>query len=378
MGHSKNIGSEIVGRLLSGLFGSCGTILVGGTLADIWTTRDRGVPMSCFTIAAPTYCGYIDMYIGWRWIEWVHMIENGVLFIAEVFLLKETRGAKILATRAKKLRKETGNPNIRAPAELESESVKKLLKKSCTRAVMLMVHEPVLLAFGFWIAMAWGITFLFLSVIPLTFAGNHGWSEGNAGLPYIALMIGCFIGFGTGFWSDAKYNKVRDANGGVPIPEYRLWGAMHFAIALPVGLFIFSFTQFAFVHWIAPCIALVLIILGVYHIFLATYNYTSDAYGEMSSSAIAGQGAMRNGFAASFPLFATQMFKGMGYQYAGLLLSLITLALAPIPFVLFKWGAQIRSKSRFAVTEIESDDSDEKQRDRPPIAKESVHTAGLV
>jgi hypothetical protein len=32
---SPNIGGEIVGRLLSGIFGSCGTILVGGTLADI-------------------------------------------------------------------------------------------------------------------------------------------------------------------------------------------------------------------------------------------------------------------------------------------------------------------------------------------------------
>lgn len=56
------------------------------------------------------------------------------------------------------------------------------------------------------------------------------------GLPYIALIIGCFIGFGTGFWADAKYDRVREANGGVPIPEYRLWGAMHFAISLPVGV----------------------------------------------------------------------------------------------------------------------------------------------
>lgn len=94
----KNIGSELVGRLLSGLFGCVGTILVGGTLAgsyisqltiipspidhfptDIWETKERSVPMACFsyvailgTIAAPLYCGYIDAAIGWRWIEWIH------------------------------------------------------------------------------------------------------------------------------------------------------------------------------------------------------------------------------------------------------------------------------------------------------------------
>jgi phosphotransferase system glucose/maltose/N-acetylglucosamine-specific IIC component len=57
-----------------------------------------------------------------------------------------------------------------------------------------------------------------------------------------------------------------------------------------------------------PCVALVLIILGIYHIFLAVYSYTSDSYQDMASSAIAGQGFMRNMFAASFPLFARQMF----------------------------------------------------------------------
>jgi hypothetical protein len=41
---------------------------------------------------------------------------------------------------------------------------------------------------------------------------------------------------------------------------------------------------------IAPTIALVPIILGIYAIFNAVYNYTSDSYGELSSSAIAGQG----------------------------------------------------------------------------------------
>jgi hypothetical protein len=93
------------------------------------------------------------------------MIANVVLFIAEVFFLKETRGAKILMDRAKHLRKETGNQNIRAPAELESENVKDLLKKSSSRAIMLLLREPVLFCFGFYIAYAWGLTFLFLSAV---------------------------------------------------------------------------------------------------------------------------------------------------------------------------------------------------------------------
>lgn len=52
--------------------------------------------------------------------------------------------------------------------------------------------------------------------------------------------------------------------------------------------------------------------------------------------------------------------------------------MAPLPFILFKYGAQIREKSKYAVTEIETDDTDEKQRDRPQIPKESMQTATLV
>lgn len=80
------------------------------------------------------------------------MIASGALFVAEVLFLKETRGAKILTQRAKRLRKETGNPNIKSPSEVETKSIKELLKKSTTRAVVLMVKEPVVLAFGAWIA----------------------------------------------------------------------------------------------------------------------------------------------------------------------------------------------------------------------------------
>lgn len=42
------------------------------------------------------------------------------------------------------------------------------------------------------------------------------------------------------------------------------------------------------------------------------------------------------------------MFKGMGFQYAGLLLALLTLIMAPIPFYLFARGAGIRARSDYA------------------------------
>jgi hypothetical protein len=52
------------------------------------------------------------------------------------------------------------------------------------------------------IAFAWFTTFVFLSVIPITFEEKKGWSHGIAGLPYIALCIGVSIAFGVNFISE--------------------------------------------------------------------------------------------------------------------------------------------------------------------------------
>lgn len=75
---AKNIATVIIARLLSGCFGAAGTTIIPGTLADIWSTEERGLPVALFsfvavfgTVAAPLYSGFINETIGWRWIEWV-------------------------------------------------------------------------------------------------------------------------------------------------------------------------------------------------------------------------------------------------------------------------------------------------------------------
>lgn len=50
------------------------------------------------------------------------------------------------------MRKDTGDDRFRAPLELERESYKQVLSDSCTKAVKLLIHEPVVLFFSLWIS----------------------------------------------------------------------------------------------------------------------------------------------------------------------------------------------------------------------------------
>lgn len=51
---------------------------------------------------------------------------------------------------------------------------------------------------------------------------------------------------------------------------------------------------------------------------------------------------------AAFPLFGTQMYNALGIQWASSLLAFLAVAMIPFPYLFFRYGKQLRSKSRFA------------------------------
>lgn len=54
---------------------------------------------------------------------------------------------------------------------------------------------------------------------------------------------------------------------------------------------------------------------------------------------------MRSLAGASVPLWVTQMFHNMGFQYAGLTLAMISCVIIPIPFLFFFKGGDVRKRS---------------------------------
>ncbi|BDD59843.1 hypothetical protein MAP00_005027 [Monascus purpureus] len=353
----RQLATIIVCRALLGLFGCVGTILVGGTFDDMFIPEERAVPMALFsyiailgTVGAPIYAGFIDQAIGWRWVEGIQGLSNIPLLIMVVLFLHETRGGVFLGKRAKRLRAATGDDRYVTRESIEAPNLKQMLYNSSVKAIKMLITEPVVFFFGLWISFAWFIAFLFLSVITISFSEKRHWGEGVAGLPYISLCIGTTLAFAMNFLQIKKYRSITASHPDQSTPpEARLYGAMCGALFLPIGLFIYSFTQYADLHWIGPNIGLACITFGIFFIFESCYSFTSDCYGPNASSAIAGQGFMRNTLGAVSPLFGAQFFHNVGSQYAGLILSIVGTALTLLPFILFKFGPQIRARSKLAI-----------------------------
>jgi len=83
-------------------------------------------------------------------------------------------------------------------------------------------------------------------------------------------------------------------------------------------------------------------------IYLSEKSYLVDTYLLYAASALAGHTIIRSATGAAFPLFTTQMFVNLGINWAATLLGGIALLLAPMPFLFYKYGSRVRSKSSFA------------------------------
>lgn len=67
-----------------------------------------------------------------------------------------------------------------------------------------------------------------------------------------------------------------------------------------------------------------------------------------AASALAANTFLRSLAGAGFPLFAQQMFNGMGIQWAATLIGCVAAVLVPIPILFYFYGARLRTKSKFA------------------------------
>jgi hypothetical protein len=83
-------------------------------------------------------------------------------------------------------------------------------------------------------------------------------------------------------------------------------------------------------------------------IFVALFNYISDAYGSAySASAFAALSTTRSIAGAVIPLAAENMIVSLGIPWSCTLLALISFLLSFVPFCFITWGPQIRKASKF-------------------------------
>ncbi|KAE9405766.1 MFS general substrate transporter [Gymnopus androsaceus JB14] len=356
---APNMQTFLVSRFFCGFFGVAPFTICGGVIADVWPALGRGPATSLFSastfmgpVLGPIVGGFIaESSASWRWAIWTMMIFAGVATAINIVLLPETYAPVLLLWKVKRLRKEDpeGNKDLYAEHEKLDFSIMGIIHQTVFRPFQMLVQEPILVLVTVYISLVYGVLYALFEAIPLIFETKHGFTVSQSGLVFIGVGIGTSLGSFVNAFLSRHYVTLVIKWRGFPPPEQRLFGSMIGGPCLVIGAFWLGWTgEYPGVSWAAPAVSTILIGFGISAVFIGFLSYLVDTYLMYAASAFAANTIARSLVAAAFPLFTVQMYERLGINWASTLIGLIALVLCPVPFLFYKYGARIRSGSKFA------------------------------
>ncbi|KAK3069760.1 GTPase-activating protein [Teratosphaeriaceae sp. CCFEE 6253] len=358
---ASSFGMLMAFRFLTGFFGSPVLATGGATCADLYRPAKRAYAMSIWGLAAvcgpalgPVIGGYVTEFgtingtftAAWQWPLYTLMWIGAVCLLFLFFAMPETSASNILFRRAQRLRRITGNAKLMSTPEIQAQQMtgREILNMCLIHPFTLSFTEPMLFFLNLYLALIYGLLYLWFESFPIVFIEIHGFTLGQSGLAFIGILAGALVVIPPFFWyMHKKLEPAFDENGDLQ-PEKRLPPCFVGAFCIPICLFWFGWSARADVHWILPIIGSAWFAIGSFLLFMAILNYLPDAYPQHIAAVLAGNDLARSWFGAAFPLFARAMFNKLGVAWANSMLAFISIAFIPIPFVLFKYGPVLRNK----------------------------------
>jgi hypothetical protein len=344
-----SMSSLLVFRFLAGMFGASPMTNSGGVIADLFPPPQRGLAMTIFAVApfmgpvlGPVIGGFITVTTGWRWVQGVCSIFIAMVWIAGSLFVPETYGPVVLKRKARDLLMETGQPHV---SVLDRQSNgRELFGRALKRPWVLLLLEPIVLIASLYLAILYATIYMFLGAFPIVYQQMHGWSEGIGGLAFLGLAVGMLLGLGYSILDDRRYQNL----GKKATPEARLPPAMIGALVLSASMFAFAWTNAPGIHWSASLILSAPFGFGCVLVFLSCLNYLLDAYTLYAASVLGAGAILRSLFATAFPLFVTSMYARLGIHWASSVPAFLTVACMPFPFVMYRYGAALRMRCKYA------------------------------
>jgi MFS family permease len=357
IGLAQNFATLVVVRFFTG---GC-VPLMSDAVASITSNvfhgeRARSVPVCLYvmvylgaTSLGPVIGASILQFLDWRWIGYIELIFTAAIFPIFSLGLHETRGLAILRDKAKRMRKE--GKKAYTAEESDPTPLHHVILRSVQRPIYMFFTESVVFVATIWAAFSLGTIYLFTHSVGQVSGQLYGWNAVQAGYVQSAIVIGEILGTGlslsTNYWyhdSAARNTEVP----GTPIPEARLYSAIIGGFfGVTGGMFVYGWAAYPNIHWMVVTVGLTMVGFGTTTVVISIANYLIDAYSKYAASALAAVGLLENTSIAFLPLAASAMYNNIGFHWASTLLGFVSLILVATPFLVIKWGKEIRARSPF-------------------------------
>lgn len=262
-----------------------------------------------------------------------------------VVFMFETYEPVLLQRRVNQLKKETERQDLVSKLD-PGILTRNFFIHAIIRPSKMLILSPIVLITSVYSAVIFGYLYLLFTTFSLVFQGSYGFSPGNVGLSYLGIGIGSLIGlFLFAALSDWLIGKL--SNGGEIKPEYRLFPLIPGSLFVPIGLFWYGWSAQAQIFWIMPIIGTAWIGFGVLATIISIQTYLIDSFTRQAASALAANMVLRSLAGAFLPLVGPKIYAVLGLGWGNSLLAFVALAMAPITWIFYRYGEQIRRNPRF-------------------------------
>lgn len=368
------------GRFFQGVAAAIPAIVAFGNFEDMFEAQERIWVVYGYTLAGfiglslgPIYSSYVTETCGWRWVFYISTIVAGIS-AALSFGVKESKATQLLDDKAKTIQAETGRSDFHTGTSSGGFSIRAFAKEELVRPLQFLVMEPIVTFCAALCAVAFGLIYGLTEGLTVAYTNppfDQTFSETSSSLAFIAIFIGILLDVLPRFYDDRLFRRFRKEHRRI-LPETKIRSLAITCPMLAIGLWIFAWTvppRVTNVPWPVSMIGLVLIGTAATDFSYVLFGYVTDSYGQYAASAVSCLSTTRTIAAGVFPLFAYQMFSGLGANIAATILAAVaTLFGVVAPILFLGYGGALRRKSKVA-----SDDDECLTEENDHMEEESGH-----
>ncbi|KAH8427263.1 putative MFS transporter [Aspergillus melleus] len=381
-------------RFFQGLGVSPGATVGMAVVNDLFFDYERGQKLGFWVLAldsglllGPTFGGFLNL-VSAAWINWFTAILFGLLFVLELFFMPETLYPRSLmlthpssSESILSALEENKKPHSSSPPTSTSTSTstpppsttaqEKTIPRtqtlpilnfrpipglnhprpwSATHRFLLTFRLPVIVlaVTGYSFTWYWWI----LSIITMMPAAYESHPPVIQGLLFLGLLLGTVISeaFLSGRLSDRLMRVLSARNGGIRVPEMRLWMAYPAVVVSGVGLVVWGVSVERSWHWVIGQVGLFLFASGLQIGNTITSAYIVDCYPLQSSSIVVFYAVVLNLSAFVNPFFISPWYASTGWIWTFTTQALIAVGAGTGVFAcLHYFGGWMRRKTTMPV-----------------------------
>ena len=343
---SQSVGLLIFARFFVGAT-VASNLLNPAIIGDIFPSDQRGSAMSVVMFApllggaiGPAISGAITETMGWIQTMWLAIGLAVVCEIAFLTCFRETYKVTVLAKMGKPIEENTDTP---AP---EQEDLGFLT--SIARPAKVFFSSFILQILSLYGSLVFTFFYIMSTTLPDILLHEYNFTPAMIGTAFLSFSIGSVLGLIVcNLLLDRIYKKLAAAGDSKPSPENRLPLLIVSSIALPFVVTMYGWVaQLVLPVWL---LLLSVVLLGCFVILsmVPLMAYVVDAFNLFSASAMTAILITRCLMSTFLPLVTVPLTDKVGYGLGFTVLAAACVALAPVPFFIWRYGGQWRQKSDF-------------------------------